>query len=133
MPRFRVRTLMFAVGVVALILGSIRPGRQWYRRWSYHRSEAAIFARFERTERLNHARELQAAADRGKIRAGLMKTPEFVARGANEQERIIKNIIAFHRQQAGMSLAAARQWAQKRRDRETAAYWCWDPFAPDVP
>ena len=131
--RFRVRSLMFAVGVVALFLGSMRPGRQWYRRWSYHRSQAAMFARFEGRERLNHTRELQSAADRGPIRTGLMKTPEFGARGASEQERIIDNVVAFHKERAGMALASASQWALKRRDSETAAYWCWDPFAPDVP
>ena len=124
---------MIAVGVVALLLGSIGPGRQWYRRWSYHRNEAAMFARFEATERLNHTRERRAAGDRGKIRAGLMRTREFVVHGASEQERMIDNVVAFHRQRAEMSLAAARSWAEKRRDRETAAFWCWDPFAPDVP
>jgi hypothetical protein len=133
MPRFRVRTLMLGVGVVALFLGSIGPVRRCYRCWSYHRSEAAMLGRLERTERLNHTREIQAAADRGKIRASLMKTSDFTARGASEQERIIDNAVEFHRRQAGMSLAAAGQWAEKRQDHETAAIWCWDPFAPDVP
>jgi hypothetical protein len=133
MPRFRVRTLMVAVGVVALLLGSMGPVGRCYRRWSYHRSEAAMLGRLERAERLNHAREIQAASDRGKIRASLMNDREFTARDAGEQERIIDNAIEYHRHQARMSLAAAGQWAEKRRDHETAALWCWDPLAPDVP
>ena len=133
MPRFRVRTLMIAVAVVALFLGSIGPGRRWYRRWSYHHAQAVMYARAEATELRNNARERRAAADKAAIRTGLMKTPDFAARGADEQERLIANVVAFHQQQAVQSRAAARSWSEKRRDSETAAFWAFDPFAPDVP
>jgi hypothetical protein len=133
LPRFRVRTLMITVAVVALLLAAIGPGRQWYRRWSYYRSESAMFARLEGTARMDHARESQASADREAIRLGLMKSPEFAAMSTDERERIIDNVVASHRQQAEQALAAARSWAEKRRDSETAAIWAFDPFAPDVP
>src|SRR5579871_2197796 len=72
MPRFRVRTRMVAVGVVALLLGPMGPVGRCYRRWSYHRSEAAMLGRWEQAERLNLTSEIRAASDRGKIRSNLM-------------------------------------------------------------
>jgi hypothetical protein len=132
MPRFRVRTLMIAVAVVAIIMAAIGPASQWYRRWSYHRSEAARFARLEAKERSNHARENQAA-DREAVRQGLMASLEFTNRPADEQERIVDHVVEFHRRSAAQSLAAARSWAEKRKDSELASFWAFDPFAPDVP
>jgi hypothetical protein len=133
MPRFRVRTLMIAVAVVAILLAAIGPGRQWYRRWSYHRSEGARFARLEAAERSTHARENQAAADREAVRQGLRNSPEFANRATDEQERIVDNVVEFHRHNAAQSLGAARSWAEKRKDSESASFWAFDPFAPDVP
>lgn len=132
MPRFRVRTLMIAVAVVALMIAAIGPAKQWYRRWSYHRSEAARFARFEAKERSNHTRENQAA-DREAVRRGLMASPEFAKRPTDQQERIVNSVVEFHRHNAAQSLAAARSWAEKRKDSESASFWAFDPFAPDVP
>jgi hypothetical protein len=133
MPRFHVRTLMIAVGVVALLLGSIEPGQRWYRRWTFYRDQAAVYSRLEGTERRNYARESRASADREAIRRGLMTTQGFAVKSPEEIDRAVDRTVAFHRQQAAQSLAAARDWAEKRRDCETAAFWCWDPFAPDVP
>jgi hypothetical protein len=127
--RFRVRTLMIAVGVAALLLASIGPARSWYRRWTYHRAQATIYARLEGTERGNYARESRTSADREAIRRGLMATRDFAEKSPQDVDRVVE----YHRQQAAQSLAAARSWAEKRRDCETAALWCWDPFAPDVP
>lgn len=133
MPRFRVRTLMIAVAVVALLIAAIGPGRQWYRRWKHHRAQAAIYARLEGSARTDHAKEGGAAADREAIRRGLMQKPDFAARVSDEQERIIDNVVGFHKHRAEQSLAAARSWAEKRRDSETAAFWAFDPFAQEVP
>jgi hypothetical protein len=133
MPRFRVRTLMIAVGVVALILGSIGPGRRAYRRWTYYLAQAAIYARLEGSARKDYARESLAAADRESVRRALIRDPSLAGKDPREVDRSVDRTIAHHRQQAEQSLAAARSWAEKRKDCETAALWCWDPFAPDVP
>jgi hypothetical protein len=133
MARFRVRTLMIAAAFPALLLASIGPGRQWYRRWSYHRSQAAVFARLEGTERRNVARSRQSATDRGAIRSWLIDTQGFAGKSPQEVDRAIDRAAETHRQQADQSLAAANRWAEQRRDSETAAFWSWDPFAPDVP
>lgn len=133
MPRVHVRTLMIAVGVVALVLGSIGPGRRSYRRWTYHRAQAALYARLEATERTNHARESRAAADRESIRRALILDSRLAGKGPQEVDRAVDRTIAHHRRQADQALAAARSWAEKRQDCETAALWCWDPYAPDVP
>jgi hypothetical protein len=95
MPRFRVRTLMIAVAVVAIMMAAIRPARQWYRRWSYHRAEAARFAQFEAKERSNYTKEDQAA-DREAVRQGLMASLKFANRPTDEQERIVDNVVEFH-------------------------------------
>jgi hypothetical protein len=133
LPRFRLRTLMIAVAVVAITLASIAPGRQWYRRWSYHRAEAARFAMMEARERTSHARELQAAADREAVRQGLLTSPGFANRPTDEQERIVDNVVESHRRFAAQCLAAARSWAEKRKDSELASFWAFDPLAPNVP
>lgn len=133
MPRFRVRTLMIAVAVVALLITAIGPVKHCYRRWTFHRAQAALYARFEAKERTNHARESRRSADREAIRRGLVRSPDFVAQGAERQEKMVDNGVAYHRQYAAQSLAAARGWAEKRSDCETAAAWAFDPFAPDVP
>jgi hypothetical protein len=124
---------MIAVAVVALLLAAIGPGRQWFRRWSYYRSQAAMFARAERKARADHALATGASTDREAIRRGLLKTPDFVGSSAGEQERIVENVVEYHRQRAAQANAAAKSWAEKRRDCETAAIWAFDPFAPDVP
>jgi hypothetical protein len=124
---------MIAVGVIALILGSVGPGRRWYRRWTYHRAQAAVYARLERTERANHARERQASSDRELIRRGLIRTPGIAGKSPRDIDRAVDRAVAYHHSRAEEALAAAGGWAEKRRDCETAALWCWDPFAPDVP
>ena len=68
--RFRVRTLMVIVALAALLMGSVGPGRRWYRRWSYHRSQATLFARLEGKERLESRRGCRAGSDREAISAG---------------------------------------------------------------
>src|SRR4051794_36899225 len=119
MPRFRVRTLMIAVAVVALLLAAIGPGRQWYRRWSYHRAQAAAFARLESKELLNADRERAASADREAIRADLIKLRDFVAKDSEGREWVIDRVAESHKFQAEQALGAARSWAQKRRDSES--------------
>jgi hypothetical protein len=133
MPRFRVRTQMIAVAVVALLLAAIGPGRQVYRRWSYHRAQAATFARLESKELQNAEQERTASADREAIRADLIKLRDFVAKDSEGRERVIDRVAESHKFQAEQALGAARSWAQKRRDSETAAFWAFDPFAPDAP
>jgi hypothetical protein len=132
MPRIRVRTLMIVVAVVALLLAAIEPCRRWHRRWSFHRAEAATFARMEAQERRNAERERAASIDREAIRAGLMKDPGFVARPPAEREKVVDGVAGFHEQRAEQSLAAARRWAEQRAGSESAAFWAFDPFAPDV-
>jgi hypothetical protein len=133
MPRFRIRTLMIAVGVIALILGSIGPDRRSSRRWTYHRAQVAIYARLEGSARKVHARESLAAADRESVRRAFVRDPSFVDEDPREVDRTVDRTIAHHLVPAEQSLAAARSWAEKWKDCEAAAFWCRDPFAPDVP
>jgi hypothetical protein len=133
MPRFQVRTLMLAVAIMALLMGSVGPGRVWYRLWTYHRSQAAVYARLESKERLRTTQEETLASDRGAIRSTLAKSPEFAARSPVELERAVDAMARFHQDQSRQAHVAADQWEEKRRLEETAALWCWDPFAPDVP
>jgi hypothetical protein len=124
---------MIAVAALALLMGSVEPGRVLYRRWSYHRSQAAVYGRLETKERLRTAQEAKLASDRGAIRSALARSPEFAPRSPEELERAIDGRVSFHRNQSQQARAAADQWEEKRRLEETAAIWCWDPFAPDVP
>jgi hypothetical protein len=124
---------MLVVAALAFLMGSIGPGRVWYRRWTYHRSQAAVYGRMETRERLRTATEATLASDRGVIRLALTSSPEFAARSPEELERAIDATVSFHRNQSQQARAAADQWEEKRRLEETAAIWCWDPFAPDVP
>jgi Tfp pilus assembly protein PilE len=133
MPRFRIRTLMIVVAVVALLLAAIGPCRQWYRRWSFHRAEAVRFAKLEAQERLNTERERAFSADRGAIRARSMTMPHFAASPPGEREKFIDRVVEFHEQTAEQSQAAARRWAEQRKGSEAAAFWAFDPFAPDAP
>jgi hypothetical protein len=133
MPRFRVRTLMIAVGVVALLLGMIEPGRQLYRRWSYHRSQAGWCWRLEQRELVRAEQEELLSTKRHSIRATLMQSKDFVVRSPANQDRIIESTVQFHQSQSKEARRAADGWAEKRRLEETAAWWCWDPYAPDVP
>ncbi len=133
MPRFRVRTLMIAVGVVALLIFSIRIGRQWFHRWSYFHAQAVRLAKFEAKEQANYETERKLASDRAAIRTGLMQTKDFQGLSASEQDRTIDNHVQFHRQIADQSLAASKNWGQQKRDLEQAEMTFWDPFAADVP
>jgi hypothetical protein len=133
MPRFRVRTLMIVVALLALLMGAIGPGRRWHRRWSYHRSQAAVYGRLERQELLRTDREAKLASDRGAIRSALMRSPEFAATSPEGLERAVNATVSFHQSQSKEARAAATRWEEKRQLEETAALWCWDPFAPEVP
>lgn len=94
--RVRVRTLMIAVALTALGIGSVGPGRQWYRRVSHYRAQAAVYARLEQSERLRGETELKAAADRAAIRAWLMNTPGFAGRSPEDQERAVDRVAGSH-------------------------------------
>jgi hypothetical protein len=133
MRRIRIRTLMLIVAVLALLLGSVGPGQRSYRRWSFYRSQAAVFARLEQSERLRASQELKLSADREAIRATLEKSPGFESRSPADQETAINIAVEFHRLQSTEARLASQRWAEKRWDCETAALWCWDPYAPDVP
>ena len=131
MPRFLVRTLMIATALVAVLLTLIGPIGRWSRRVAYHRSQAAVFARLEAKEILNHTAESAAAANREGIRAGLIAGQGFASHA--EEEAAVDRLVESHKQRAAQSQAAARRWAENRRDSETAAWWAFDPFAPGVP
>jgi hypothetical protein len=133
MPRFRVRTLMIAVAAVALVLGSINPGWKAYRRWSYHRSQAAWCWRLEQAELRRADQEERLATRVDAIKAQLLGSPEFAERSPPEQERITSNVIGFHQSQRDQARVSAAIWKDRRRDEETAAWFCWDPYAPDPP
>ena len=96
MPRFRVRTLMIVVAVLALLMGSVGPGRQWYRRWSYHRSQAAVYGRLEQRERSRTDQEAKLASDREAIRTTMTRSAEFAGKSSGELERAVNNAVNFH-------------------------------------
>ncbi len=133
MRRFRVRTLMIVVAVIAVLLASVEPVRRVYRRWSYHRSQVARYRLLEGIEYSNNDRERKAAIDREAMASELMKTPLFVDKNPAAREKVISAMVRYHEQLAEQSLNSARRWARDRRDSETAMWWCWDPFAPDAP
>ena len=126
MPRFRVRTLMIAVGVVALLLGLVGPARQWYRRWSYHRSQVAWCWRLEQQELLRAEQEQLLSTQRDAIRATLMRTPDFAAKSQADQENVINATVKYHQTLSKEARRSAERWQDKRRLEETAAVWCWD-------
>jgi hypothetical protein len=127
--RIRLRTLMILVAVVAVLLASVEPGR----RWSYHRSQALRFGKFEQKEYANEASEKKLAANRVAIRKTLTGLRDFDAMTPERQEQAIDAAVISHRWRSKQSRAAAAQWEEQRRMSETAAAWTWDPFAPDVP
>jgi Tfp pilus assembly protein PilE len=133
MRRMRVRTLMIVVAVVGLLLGAVGPGRAWYRRWTYHRAQAAVFGRMEVAERLRAALERRLSIHRTTTAESLLRKPDFASKSLEERERIIDATIEFHRVQYAQAEKAAGEWEEKRLLEETAAWWCWDPFAPEVP
>jgi hypothetical protein len=133
MPRFRVRTLMIVVGIIALLLGLIGPARQWYRRWSYHRSQVAWIWRLEQAELIRADQEQLLATKRAAIRATLMTTPDFAAKSPADQENVINTTVQYHQTLSNEARVAAERWREKRRLEETAACLFWDPYAPDVP
>jgi hypothetical protein len=124
---------MIAVGVVALFLGSIGPSRQLFRRWSYHRGQAAWLGRMEQRELLRAERERILSTDRDAIKLTLLNSPDFPGKNPEDQEKIIDATVMFHRSESKEAQRAAEEWREKRRLEETASWWCWDPFAPDVP
>jgi hypothetical protein len=124
---------MIVVAILALLMGLIGPGRIWYRRWSYHRSQAALYGRLERRELLRTDQEAKIASDRGAIRSTLTRSPEFASKSPEELEWAVNATVSFHVLQSREARAAASQWKEKRQLEETAALWCWDPYAPDVP
>jgi hypothetical protein len=124
---------MLLVAVLAVLLGSIGPGRRSYRRWSFYRSQAAVYTRLEQRERLRADREQIMAADRNAIRASLMNSPGFETQNPVDQEKAIDAAVEFHRLQSKEARLAARRWQENRQQNETSALWCWDPYAPDVP
>jgi hypothetical protein len=124
---------MIVVALLALLMGSVGPGRQWYRRWSYHRSQAAVYGRLEQRERLRTDQEAKRASNRDAVRATLMRSPEFAGKSLDELERAVNATLSFHQFQSKQARQAAAGWEEKRRLEETAALWCWDPYAPDVP
>jgi hypothetical protein len=124
---------MIVVAIAALFLGSIEPGRQWYRRWSYHRSQAAWLGRMEQRELARSEQERVFATMRDAIEASLMASPEFAAKSPDEQRRIVKATVEFHQRESKEARLAALGWREKRLLEETAAWWSWDPYAADVP
>jgi hypothetical protein len=132
MRSIRIRTLMILVAVAALLMGSIGPGLRWHRRWSVHRSRAATYAHFEKLERLRENREQILSVDREAIRATLRNTPDFDTKSPVDQDRAIDAVVMFHRLQSKEARLAAARCEENRRECETAAFWSWDPFAPDV-
>jgi hypothetical protein len=124
---------MILVAFLAVMMGSVQPGLRSFRRWSFYRSQTTLYGRLEQSEKLRASREKNLGADREAVRAGLMKLSEFATRSPAEQETAINADLEFHRLQSKEARRAAEQWAEKRHDCETAALWCWDPYAPDVP
>jgi hypothetical protein len=124
---------MILVAAVAVLMGSVGPGRVWYRRWSYHRSQASVYGRLEQRERLRTNQEAKLASDRGAIVTSLKSSTEFASRSPEELDSAVAATVSYHQRQSREARAAADQWEEKRRLEETAANWCWDPFAPDVP
>src|SRR3954468_17061425 len=98
MPRIRIRTLMFLVAIVGILMGSVGPGRVWYRHWRHHRFQAAVYGRLEQTERLRTDQEAKLATDRGALRSALSSSPEFTARSPEELERAVDATVSFHQQ-----------------------------------
>jgi hypothetical protein len=132
-PRFRVRTLMIAVGVIALLLASIEPGWKAYRRWSYHRSQAAWCWRLEQAERVRADTEQGLAVNLDAIKATLMQSPDFAAKSEPDRRNMMDREAKFHQNQSDEARISADRWADRRSDEETAAWFCWDPYAPDAP
>jgi hypothetical protein len=133
MRRLRIRTLMLVVAALAVLLGSVGPARRAYRRWSFCRSQAAVYSRLEKKERLRASREQNLSADREAVRTTLMKAEDFQSKSSGQQEARINATVAFHQSQSKEARLAAERWAEKRRDCEVAALWCWDPYAPEAP
>jgi hypothetical protein len=133
MRRIRLRTLMILVAVLAVLMGSVGPGLRTYRRWSFYHSRASFHRRFEQSERLRASQEQKIAADREALRATLMKSTEFATRRPADLEAAMNAEVEFHRLQSKEARRAAERSAEQWRDCETAAFWCWDPYAPDVP
>jgi hypothetical protein len=117
---------MISVAFLALLMGSVGPGRQWYRRWSYHRSQAAVYGRLEQAECLRTDQEAKLASNRDAIRATLMRSAEFAGKSLDELERAVNATVSFHQFQSRQARQAAADWEEKRRLEETAALWCWD-------
>jgi hypothetical protein len=133
MCRIRVRTLMMVVAVLAVLMGAVGPVRRTYRRWSFYHSQAAVYARVEQSERLRASREQIIAADLNAKRKTLKSSPDFEARSSAELETAIDAMVEFHLLKSKEARRTADRCQENRWQNETAALWCWDPFAPDVP
>src|SRR4051812_29898170 len=97
MRRIRVRTMMILVAGLAVLMGSVGPGYRVLRRWSFYRSQAAVYARLEQSERLRESRERIISADREATRATLMNSPDFETKSPADQEKAIDAAVEFHR------------------------------------
>ena len=132
MLRFRVRTLMAATAALAIVMGSVGPARWWYRRWSYYRSEAAMYSKYEANSLAKSDAE-QHAADRAAIRLRLTADPEKARIPADEMDRAVDDVVEHHRLLAAQFLTEAWDYAERRRESEHASFWAFDPSIPDAP
>ena len=133
MRGIRIRTIMIAVALLALLMGLVGTGRRCYRRWSYHRSQAAWCWGIEQQELLRAEQEQLLWTKREAIRETLMKSRDFAARSQADQEKIINATVRFHQSLSEQARLSAERWEERRQMEETATWWCWDPYAPDVP
>jgi hypothetical protein len=129
----RIRTMMILVAALAVLMGSVGPGLRTYRRWSFHHSRASFYRRFEQSERLRSSREQKNAADLEALTATLMKSPELATSRPADLEAAMNAEVEFHRRQSKEARPAAERSVEEWWNCETAALWCWDPYAPDVP
>lgn len=119
MPRFRIRTLMIAVAVVAVLTACAAGAWRLNRLSRYYRSQAAILSHAEKraTEGLkDQEEELASIAKRDPLARAKLKDFEDVARHC-----------------AGQYAALAEHAAALKLKYERAARYPWLPVEPDPP
>lgn len=121
MPRFRIRTLMIAVGVVALMAAGGIESRRLYRLSSYYRSQAATAKRAQmyRTSECvrweMRVKERQAWVDRSHGEVG---PDSFVRRAIAIRDKVSRQVD---------------YWKNLKSKYERAARYPWIPVEPDPP
>jgi hypothetical protein len=124
---------MIAIGLIALLLGSIEPGWKAIRRWSYHRSQAAWCWRLEQAERDRADSEQRRAAYLDAVTATLMQSPDFAAKGQPDRQKMMDREVKLHQMLRDQARISAERFADRRREEQNLAWFCWDPYAPDAP